>query len=212
MEPGYWNAKWSSGELGFHLDAPNPLLLRLFPQVAPPPGARVLVPLCGKSLDIAWLLGAGYRVVAVELVESAVQQLFAALAIDPEIDDSAALRCYRAQGLDIFVGDIFELTPAATGAVDFVYDRAALVALPEPLRSRYTGHLPALSAGAPQLLVTLVYDQAAMPGPPFSIDEQVLRQHYGERYSLALLDDQVVEGGLKGKCPAREQVWHVVHV
>ena len=81
-------------------------------------------------------------------------------------------RRYSADGIDIFAGDIFEITADVLGPVDAVYDRAALVALPEGMRRRYAAHLAGITAVAPQLLVTFEYDQAEMDGPPFSITEE----------------------------------------
>ena len=38
----------------------------------------------------------------------------------------------------VFVGDFFDLTNSLLGAVDAIYDRAALVALPPDMRQAYT--------------------------------------------------------------------------
>ena len=93
------------------------------------------------------------------------------------------------------------------GLVDAVFDRAALVALPEELRGRYCAHLSLIIANAPQLLVSFVYDQTAMAGPPFSVSDAEIFRHYGSTHAITLLADVNVEGGLKGICPAREKAW-----
>lgn len=91
--------------------------------------------------------------------------------------------------------------------VDAIYDRAALVALPEEMCNRYTRHLTHLAEKAPQLLITFEYDQSVMPGPPFSISSSEVRRHYESSYELTLLEERPVPGGLKGVCPAIEHVW-----
>ena len=48
---------------GFHLLSINPLLPRFWHKLKPAPDGRVLVPLCGKSLDMLWLAAQGYQVV-----------------------------------------------------------------------------------------------------------------------------------------------------
>ena len=58
-------------------------------------------------------------------------------------------------------------------------------------------HLDALTTGAPQLLITLAYDQSRMAGPPFSVDEGELRRLYSDR-APALLSSSELPGGLKG--------------
>ena len=58
-----------------------------------------------------------------------------------------------------------------------------------------------------QLVINYVYDQAAMSGPPFSVTNAELAEHYGTDYKMTLLYTCDVEGGLKGRCPATECVW-----
>lgn len=110
-------------------------------------------------------------------------------------------------GLDIYLGDIFALTAPLLGAVDAIYDRAALVALPAEMREHYTQHLIQMTDAAPQLLVNYDYQQSAMPGPPFAISDDELNRHYAQRYTLEPLHCESVPGGLKGQCPAQEKVW-----
>ena len=98
------------------------------------------------------------------------------------------------------------------GAVDAIYDRAALVALPKTMRNRYTTHLTEVTDKAPQLLVTYEYDQSLMDGPPFSISSEEVNQHYKHSYGLDLLVSADVPGGFKGKCAAKETVWLLQNV
>jgi thiopurine S-methyltransferase len=137
----------------------------------------------------------------------AIEQLFAELGVEPRISDSGPLKHYSADGIDIYVGDIFDLSGEMLGPVDAVYDRAALVALPDQMRSRYTAHMMEITQQAAQLLITFVYDQSQLPGPPFSVTDEEVKHHYGERYRLQLLESKEVRGGLKGQCPAEEHVW-----
>ncbi|MDW5377186.1 thiopurine S-methyltransferase [Halomonas sp. HP20-15] len=187
MEHAFWQSRWQNDQLGFHLPFVHPVLKRNLPGFGLAADARVFLPLCGKTLDIGWLLGQGYRVVGAELSEIAVAQLFAELGADPQPSEWAGGRCWRHGGLTVFQGDIFALTAAELGSVDLVYDRAALVALPPAMRPRYTEHVLALSAGAPQLLITFEYDPAEKDGPPFPVPQGELRRHYGQRYAITEL-------------------------
>ena len=209
MEASFWHNRWQTNQTGWHERAVNPLLIAHFPSLHVPPGKRVFVPLCGKSLDLGWLLSQGYAVAGAELSELAVTQLFADLGMEPRVSQVGPLRLFRGEKIDIFVGDIFDLTREVLGPVDAVYDRAALVALPEALRSRYTAHLKALTGMAPQLVIGYQYDQSVVDGPPFSVSPEELRRHYGEDYTLTPLARVDVPGGLKGKCPATEHVWRL---
>ncbi|MGE0371116.1 MAG: thiopurine S-methyltransferase [Gammaproteobacteria bacterium] len=207
MDAGFWHRKWETNEIGFHVGEANPHLVGYFSALTLEKGDRVFLPLCGKTLDIAWLLASGYRVVGAELSGIAIEQLFAGLGVEPEISDAGEWSRYSAEGIDIFVGDIFRLTARALGPVDAVYDRAALVALPGEIRGRYAAHLAEITAGAPQLLICYEYDQALAAGPPFSVSSEEVGRHYRGGYDLSLLASVDVPGGLKGKCAARENIW-----
>lgn len=210
MDHDFWYRKWQAKEIGFHLTEANPLLVEHFGALSLESGSRVFLPLCGKTRDIAWLLSCGYRVAGAELSAIAIEELFQELGVEPEVKDAGKLKHYAAPGIDMFVGDIFDLSAAALGPVDAVYDRAALVALPEAMRADYVRHLIAITASAPQLLISFEYDQAAMAGPPFAVDELEVRRHYGEAYRLRCIERADVVGGLKGIVAAKECVWLLV--
>jgi thiopurine S-methyltransferase len=206
MDPSFWHERWRENRIGFHLTLPNPLLVRRFGALGLKEGARVFVPLCGKTRDIAWLLSEGYRVAGAELSQIAIDQLFAELDMQPEVSDEGGLRHHRAPRIDIFVGDILALTPEALGPIDAVYDRAALVALPPDVRPRYAEHIVRLTAAAPQLLVSYEYDQTIVPGPPFSVPPSEIDQLYGARFMVTTLETVDLPAGMKGKADAVETV------
>ncbi len=208
MDAQFWDMKWQKNQIGFHLSAVNPLLVKYFPVLGPKEGARIFVPLCGKTLDIHWLLQRGMKVVGVELSQIAVEQLFSELGITPQISQVASnMLCFKAENLNIFVGDIFALSRALLGCVQAIYDRAALVALPPAMRITYAEHLIDISGKVGQLLVTLGYDQSCIAGPPFSVTQQDIQRYYGADYAIMCLDNTSVAGGLKGGVPATESVW-----
>lgn len=205
----FWQEKWERGETGFHEPQANPLLTRHIAALDLPAGARIFVPLCGMSQDMVWLAGQGFHVTGCELSDIAVRRFFSDLGITPDIRDAEALRCFSAGTIRIFAGNIFDLMPDLLGPMDGIYDRAALIALPEDLRRAYVAHLLSLTGPVPELLVTLDYDQSCLKGPPFSVDEAFLRECYGQAYAFTLLESRAVEGGLKGRCPASENVWRL---
>jgi len=114
---------------------------------------------------------------------------------------------YSAKDIDIYVGDIFELSAQTLGAVNAIYDRAAIVALPADTRKQYVAHMMSITQAAPQLVITYEYDQSLVDGPPFSVSEAELQQHYGIYYSLTALETRDVEGGMKGKASSIETAW-----
>lgn len=183
MQPEFWKTAWSEGRIAFHEGKPNSLLEQFADRIS---GTTVLVPLCGKTDDLAFLAGRGHTVIGVELVEDAAQAFFAEHGLTPTVTRSGAVARYTAGAVTILAGDLFAVTPADVGAIDAIYDRAALVALPADLRVRYLAHLRALAPGAtPVLLVTLAYPQDRMSGPPFSVSDEEVRASYPTVEQLA---------------------------
>ncbi|MCL6416402.1 thiopurine S-methyltransferase [Aestuariirhabdus sp. Z084] len=207
MNADFWHQRWAKGEIAFHESEVNPYLQQHIGLLNLVPGSRVFVPLCGKTQDIGWLLSKGYRVVGVELSELAVEQLFQALDILPEISSCGDLVLYRGESIDIFVGDLFHLSRSVLGPVDAIYDRAALVALTSSDRVRYCQHLMETTNRAPQLLVCYEYQQALLAGPPFSITVSEIERHYGRHYQLTQVEKNRVKAGLKGLDEVQETLW-----
>ena len=209
MDANFWHTRWAENRLGFHESEGNALFRAQFGALGVPPGSCVCVPLAGKSQDIGWLLGQGYQVSAAELSAQAVEQWFAGQGITPEITQAGALTRYDAPGLVFWAGDVFDLTPQLLGPVDAVYDRAALVALPESMRPAYAAHIHRLTHGALQLLLCFEYDQSAMPGPPFSVDRAEIMRVYGRHYALQELARLQMPVKLKNKVEAQEVAWRL---
>lgn len=209
MDPEFWHERWAANEIGFHKDTEHDLLVRHLGRLALPPGARLFLPLCGKTLDMAWLMGEGYRVVGCELSPVAVTQFFETLGVVPEISSLGPLGRYAADGIELLCGDIFDLGPELLGAVDAVYDRAALVALPPPMRSRYVPHLDVLAGPAPRLLVTISYAPGALPGPPFSLSETEVRALFEPRFTVEACGQAPLVAGAGGGLEIVETLWHL---
>lgn len=170
--------------------------------------SRVFVPLCGKSLDMVWLLSHGYRVAGAELSTLAVEQFFTEQELQPTIvSEENGITHFRADALDIYCGDLFQLTPERLGKVQAIYNRAALVALPEEMRRKYTEHLCRLTQSAPQLLISFEYDQSQMDGPPFSVPPGAVREYYRGVYQAIMIEDNALDYLLKGRMQAQEQAW-----
>jgi thiopurine S-methyltransferase len=59
MEASFWHQKWEKGDIGFHRSEANAFLIEHFEKLNLAKGARVFLPLCGKTRDFAWLLTCG---------------------------------------------------------------------------------------------------------------------------------------------------------
>lgn len=188
MSDDLWKRRWREGRIGFHEGRPNAFLERHVGVFGA--ARRVLVPLCGKSEDLAFLASQGHTVTGVELVRDAAEAFFREHGLEPRIARHGAFERFEAGHIAILVGDVFALEADVTGPIDALYDRAALIALPEDLRARYVPCIrPVLQPGAVGLVVTLEYPQERHPGPPYSVPESELRAHY-RGFDVALLEEQ----------------------
>ena len=141
MQPEFWQDRWASNQIGFHQREVNPYLQRHWPVLGLPVVVKVLVPLCGKSLDLLWLAGQGHQVLGIELSQTAVEDFFSEQQLAPEVSDAGAFKVYRAGAIELWCGDFFALTARDVADCAALYDRAALIALPPPMRERYGAHL-----------------------------------------------------------------------
>lgn len=207
MEAEFWHKRWEDNHIPFHEGKPNTLLVRHLEALQLAKGSRVFIPLCGKTRDFGWLRGEGFRTVGAELSEIAIQQLFEELGVTPSISEAGTQKLYSADGIHIFVGDIFELTAETLGPVDAIFDRAAMVAMPASMRQRYVTQVAKISKTAPQLLTCFEYDQNLLEGPPFDVKQPEVEELYREHYDVSLVERVPIKGGLKGKCPADAALW-----
>ncbi|RON62557.1 thiopurine S-methyltransferase [Pseudomonas fluorescens] len=195
MQPEFWHKKWASNQIGFHLSEVNPYLQQHWPELSIPATARVLVPLCGKSLDLAWLAGRGHQVLGVELSEKAIEDFFNEHQIQPQISEKGAFKVYRSDAIELWCGDFFALTASDVADCVAFYDRAALIALPAPMRERYAAHLQQiLPQGVQGVLITLDYDQAQIPGPPFAVGDDEVKRLLGDLWQVQALEERDVLG------------------
>lgn len=212
MEADFWLARWQRGEIGFHLPRPHPRLLRHWDEVAQGARGPVLVPLCGKSLDMVWLAERGHDLCGVELSAQALEAFIAETGL-PLTRDAQG---YQGDGWRLYQGDWFQFSAAER--FPLFYDRAALIALPPEMRVGYVQHLlDQLTDQARGLLITLEYPQPEMAGPPFSVMAEEVRTLFAgrarvkelERAEILAHEPRFRERGLSG---LEEVVWEVSRV
>ncbi len=193
MEADFWHERWAANQIGFHRDSFNPVLDKWWNAIEAGTDARVLVPLCGKSLDMLWLVKNGHHVTGVELSPVAVESFFREHALEPQISSSDGVDKLSTDRIEIYCGDFFQLTRAQLAGINALYDRAALVALPADLRIRYAKQLATLlPTDSRGLLVTLDYDAGQMDGPPFAVSPDEVSRLFGDAFNIRELADTAV--------------------
>jgi len=179
-----WLQRWHEGRIGWHQSAGNASLKKYWSAQ----GRQVLVPLCGKTPDLVWLADHGNEVVGVELSELAVRSFFKEQSLEFTVTDGE-LSLFKAvdKPISIYCGDYFDLRSLQC---DAHFDRGALVALPEKVRSRYVAQTNGLTSDDPKrMVITLDYDQQVADGPPFSVSDNELLAYWPELECVAAIDD-----------------------
>ncbi len=183
-----WRAHWANSNIGFHLDQANPMLVKHWPALQTVPGDGVFVPLCGKSLDLLELQKQGYFVLGSELSELAVAAFFAENHLSVSRQLAGEHEYWSSEGLAVVLGDFFTL-PAGSVPARFVYDRAALVALPPHKQKEYAEHLLRVAPEIEQmLLITVEYDDTRAPAPPFSTPPATVASLYHDHFTIERLE------------------------
>jgi thiopurine S-methyltransferase len=212
MEPHFWQERWQKSEIGFHKHTPHPLLSQHWQQLGQP-HASIFVPLCGKSLDLLFLQAQGYSVIGCELSAIAIADFFTEHNLLPHIEDKGRYRLWHAGDIRIIEGDFFALAQNDLPPLQGIYDRAALVALPAPMRERYARQL--LELAVPMLLITFEHEGPPDFGPPFAVFEKDIQMLFGHARQVTALEereaiDEMPHLPAKGIHSIREKI-HVLH-
>lgn len=182
-----WLEFWRDQRTDFHQSAVNPLLSKFWPGLELAHGSRVFVPLCGKSLDMLWLVQQGHEVLGVELSPVAVEDFFRENKLHPVKQQMGEFTLWNDGKLSILCGDYFALTRSDIGHFDTVYDRAALTALPENIRSLYVAQLRRLVSDTAMVFLLTVEDAAenATMKQANGVDEEI-KTLYSARFKIDL--------------------------
>lgn len=216
MEHAFWHERWDSGQIAFHQNEVNAQLQRLWPTIGVPRGARVFVPLCGKSLDMVWLAEQGHQVVGVELSSRALRDFCAENGLAADIAADGTFEHFSAAPYELLAGDVFDLGSERLAGIRGYYDRAALIALPPDMRARYVEHLGAvLPSGTRGLVISMEYVEGDKSGPPHHVPGDEVRERYGAAgFEVELLETgEAVEAPppfqKAGLARLRELCWRV---
>jgi thiopurine S-methyltransferase len=194
-----WLKFWENNETNWHGDRITQELVEYFELFALETRDKVFVPLCGKSLDMIYIMNQGFSVVGVEISEIGVRQFFSENNLTYKITKVDDFDLYSSENLEIYCGDFFSLTSKHLNNVKAVLDSKSLIALEPDLRQKYAKHLnDIISLGVRILLVTLQYPQHQMSGPPFSVDESEVESLFSMAFeSRKLKSFNDIENGSK---------------
>lgn len=186
-----WKQYWREQRTDLHQQGINPFLIRWWPSLQLEKGSRVLVPLCGKTQDMLWLIAQGYRVIGIELSAQAIRAFFDENTISPTKRHQGKITRWGHGNLTILGGDVFSVSAGDLGPIDAIYDHAALVALPPDIRRTYVAHLGVIAPDARQLLVLTAEDaEDGNAGEQIQCVAHEMESLYMEGFEIDLVDVQ----------------------
>ncbi|MFT6069178.1 MAG: thiopurine S-methyltransferase [Bacteriovoracaceae bacterium] len=193
MKKEFWLDKWTENSIGFHQSSYHPLLVKHFKELESKELEKlVLVPLCGKTLDMIFLKEQGYKVIGSEFSEVACHDFFVENKIDFKTKTEGDFKVFESEMITLYCGDYFKLKLPKKAS--FLYDRAAIVALDPKDRQRYAKkHAELLAPKAKAMVLCFEYDQSLCSGPPFSVEEYFVREYFEADFDIELIEDGEVQ-------------------
>ena len=189
-----WQKRWDKGDTTWHKEQVNPFLKEFFTSFTGEVAAKsILVPLCGKSVDLIWLHKKGMNVIGVELVKRAIEEFFDEHNMVYTVEESSVLpEClvYRHEDrMTIYQCDFFKITSELFGGpVDFLWDHGSLVAIEYESKLCYSKVIQSVFSSSGEGLVEVVgYDRTLHPGPPFSTVETDVVSFFSGKFSVEKL-------------------------
>ena len=176
MKSEFWHKCWERNSLGFHQSQVHPFLLEYFRPLMRESDQEVFVPLCGKSLDLAWF-AEQMQVTGAELSEIACRDFFEEKSLSYKQDSIGLFQRFYVENLMLWQGDFFQLQAESLPEFDWIYDRAALIALPKEMQQVYANHLMSfMRSGTRLFLISLEFPENELTGPPFPIFDSDIKR------------------------------------
>jgi len=188
----YWDAKWKANQSSWHIDGTNHFLVKYFNHITKIKNpARILVPLCGKAVDVKWMYDLGHSVVGIEGVEEPIIQFFTEQHLEYRKEMVGNCPCYSTEDgrIQIFHSDLFLIDAEVVGKFDGIWDRGSLVAIYQEDREKYAELMKKLlNESFAYVLITVAYDQSKFSGPPRSVPENEMNRLFGDFCDVNILE------------------------
>lgn len=187
MQPQFWYERWMEDRIGFHQETINSQLEACWPRSA---DQRILVPLCGKSLDLRFLADFG-SVVGVELSKIAIRDFFSEWDTAPLVSSVEGTSSSTANNVTLLEANFFDVPSSFAANFTHAYDRAAMIALPPEMQMDYVRKLSELLQSSGQVLcITIEYPEDELSGPPFSIGVDAMSARASPYFDIECLSSE----------------------
>lgn len=175
------------------MPAGYPGLKRYWAQLDLPSNPTVLVPLCGKTVDMTWLEQQGATVIGSEISKEAILEFMEENKRDYSTESYADFTIYQTGDIQIWRGDFMKLPVTKLPTIDLIYDKAALVALPPDKRAPYMKKVLNFCSNDTRILLHhFEYPQEEMPGPPFSVPHTEVQSYIDSSFQTTILEANTI--------------------
>ncbi|MBC7660616.1 MAG: methyltransferase domain-containing protein [Chitinophagaceae bacterium] len=169
-----WQERWHKGQTGWDQGAAHPglplLVLHAHREGGLPDRAAFFSAGCGRAHNEAQLARLGHTVRALDLSEEAIAE---------------ARKIYGdCQGLELTIGDLFQIETGEAKAYDAIFDRAMLCALPPDARAVYLDAMRDRLKEGGLFCAILFRFVETKSNPPYSINEAEALALFGNDFVL----------------------------
>lgn len=150
-------------------------------------GKRILVPLCGATVDMAWFFKQGLTVVGIELFETPCKLFFERLSLSYEVEEKNNVKVYSHDDrLKICQCDFFSTNcDLLGGCFDYWFDVGGLEATVPEEQQKYINQLTSLLKPVGRVLMECFeYDMSLRRQPPHSIPTETLKVYLSDKYII----------------------------
>jgi thiopurine S-methyltransferase len=194
MEKNYWLNRWETGNIRFNQTTPHRFLIKYFKDLDLRAREKVFVPLCGKSVDMTWLLQQNQQVIGVEISPIAISDFPQENNLDATSQQDEFFQIYLNASCMLYQGDLFNLTSRQLADIKAIYDRGCITALPpKTLRNQYIDWLKNIISSKSQILL-VVFEHGApkIVEPPFSTTCEEVHSHFKSHFSIDQLERESI--------------------
>jgi len=191
-----WNKLWDQNWTPFHRAAVNWALEKFYDVLREGQDTplRVFVPLCGKTIDMKWLVEKKHEVVGVDISSLAIQSFFKENDISYSEQEIADGTLYKSTDpnlrVSLYCTSFFDVTKQILGGdFDIIQDRGSFAALSGVEKEKYCSVIKTLLSPRTRYLLNAInYDDTKAEGPPFSNTEEDVNKWFGDSCTIEKLE------------------------
>lgn len=193
MDVSYWKKRWLDGQTGWHENEVHPLLIKYYDFLSLSLKKHFFFPLCGKTLDLDWILSKNHTTTGVEASEIAIKEVENRLKVSFKKAAYQNFTKHTFGNLTLMQGNYFDLDTTLIDPIDVVFDRGAFVAIHPNQRKKYIEmYNKLLTHESIILLVAYQYNENASTNPPYSLSELQIRALMEPDFDIEICESEEI--------------------